>query len=108
MTPKTLCQSERTRSCHYQCSPVKDSSNKDVFIGDAAQFWRTAKLQEHSTCICQPETGCDSDCMNRFMFYECDDSNCRLTEEQCGNRRFEGLRQRVKKGGKYNVGVEVI
>jgi [histone H3]-lysine4 N-trimethyltransferase ASH1L len=83
-------------------------TNKNVFIGDAAQFWRTTKLQEHSTCICQPETGCDSDCMNRFMFYECDDSNCRLTEEQCGNRSFEGLRQRVKKGGKYNVGVEVI
>ena len=42
------------------------------------------------------------------MFYECDDSNCRLTEEHCGNRSFEALRQRVKKGGKYNVGVEVI
>lgn len=83
-------------------------TNKNVFIGDAAQFWRTTKLQEHSTCICQPETGCDSDCMNRFMFYECDESNCRLTEEECGNRSFEGLRQRVKKGGKYNVGVEVI
>ena len=83
-------------------------TNKNVFIGDAAQFWRTTKLQEHSTCICQPETGCDSDCMNRFMFYECDDSNCRLTEEQCGNRSFEGLKQRAKKGGKYNVGVEVI
>ena len=83
-------------------------TNKNVFIGDAAQFWRTTKLQEHSTCVCQPETGCDSDCMNRFMFYECDDSNCRLTEEQCGNRSFEGLRQRVKRGGKYNVGVEVI
>jgi histone-lysine N-methyltransferase ASH1L len=83
-------------------------TNKNVFIGDAAQFWRTTKLQEHSTCICQPESGCDSDCMNRFMFYECDDSNCRLTEEQCGNRSFEALRQRVKKGGKYNVGVEVI
>jgi histone-lysine N-methyltransferase ASH1L len=83
-------------------------TNKNVFIGDAAQFWRTTKLQEHSTCVCQPETGCDSDCMNQFMFYECDDSNCRLTEEQCGNRSFEGLRQRVKKGGKYNVGVEVI
>lgn len=83
-------------------------TNKNVFIGDAAQFWRTTKLQEHSTCVCQPATGCDSDCMNRFMFYECDESNCRLTEEQCGNRGFEGLRQRVKKGGKYNIGVEVI
>lgn len=83
-------------------------TNKNVFIGDAGQIWRNTKFQEESTCMCQPETGCDNDCMNRFMFYECDDSNCRLTEEQCGNRSFEGLRQRVKKGGKYNVGVEVI
>lgn len=46
--------------------------------------------------------------MNRYMYYECDSKNCNLTPEQCGNRAFEGLRQRVKKGGKYNVGVEVI
>ena len=82
--------------------------NRNVFIGDAGQIWRTNKFQEHSTCMCGPEIGCDSDCMNRFMFYECDDSNCRLTEEQCGNRSFAGLQKRVKKGGKYNVGVEVI
>ena len=82
--------------------------NKNVFIGDAADQWRTSKLLEHSTCLCTPQTGCDSDCMNRFMYYECDSRNCNLKEDQCGNRAFEGLRQRVKKGGKYNVGVEVI
>ena len=83
-------------------------TNKNVFIGDAAQFWRISKFQEHSTCMCKPETGCDNDCMNRFMFYECDERNCNLAEDQCGNRSFEGLRQRAKQGGKYNVGVEVI
>ena len=83
-------------------------TNKNVFVGDAAQFWRSSKLQEHSTCMCTPAGGCDTNCMNRFMFYECDEKNCNLTVEQCGNRSFEGLRQRVKKGGKYNVGVEVI
>lgn len=82
--------------------------NKNIFIGDAADQWRTSKFLEHSTCMCKPDTGCDADCMNRYMYYECDGRNCNLTEEQCGNRAFEGLRQRVKKGGKYNIGVEVI
>lgn len=42
------------------------------------------------------------------MFYECDDTNCKLGEERCGNRSFSGLRQRCKAGGKFNIGVEVI
>ncbi|KAL2398736.1 Histone-lysine N-methyltransferase ash1 [Exophiala dermatitidis] len=82
--------------------------NKNVFVGDAAQAWRVSKFEEHSRCMCKPSTGCDHNCMNRYMFYECDDRNCNLSEELCGNRQFEALRQRVKKGGKYNVGVEVI
>jgi histone-lysine N-methyltransferase ASH1L len=80
----------------------------DVFVGDAGSIWRNIKLQEYSTCVCLPETGCDEDCQNRFMFYECDSSNCRLDAETCGNRSFDGLKQRTKAGGKYNVGVEVI
>ena len=83
-------------------------TNKNVFIGEAADEWRDIVLREHSTCMCRPETGCDHNCMNRCMYYECDSRNCNLTEEQCGNRSFEGLKQRVKKGGKYNIGVEVI
>ena len=83
-------------------------TNKNVFIGDAADYWRTIKFQEHSTCMCKEGTGCDDHCMNRFMFYECDERNCNLNEEQCGNRSFKDLQQRTKKGGKYNVGVEVI
>jgi [histone H3]-lysine4 N-trimethyltransferase ASH1L len=81
-------------------------TNKNVFVGDAAQVWRHSKPQEHSTCICTPETRCNEDCMNRFMFYECDDRNCNLSD--CTNRSFHSLLQRSKKGGKYNVGVEVI
>ena len=83
-------------------------SNKNTFVGDASQEWRISKFIEHSTCMCKADTGCDTDCMNRFMYYECDERNCNLTPEQCGNRAFEGLKQRVKKGGKYNIGVEVI
>ena len=83
-------------------------TNKNVFVGDAAEAWRETTFQEHSTCMCRADTGCNSNCMNRFMYYECDSRNCNLTEEQCGNRSFEGLKQRVKRGGKYNIGVEVI
>ena len=83
-------------------------TNKNVFIGEAADDWRNIVLKEHSTCMCRAGTGCDHNCMNRCMYYECDNHNCNLTEEQCGNRNFEGLKQRVKKGGKYNIGVEVI
>lgn len=82
--------------------------NHNVFIGDAADQWRHTVFSEHSTCMCSPLTGCDTDCMNRFMYYECDSRNCNLTPEQCRNRAFEGLKSRTKKGGKFNVGVEVM
>ena len=81
-------------------------TNKSVFVGDAAQVWRHSKPREHSTCMCTQETGCDDHCMNRFMFYECDHGNCNL--EVCSNRSFQSLMERGKKGGKYDVGVEVI
>jgi [histone H3]-lysine4 N-trimethyltransferase ASH1L len=83
-------------------------SNKNLFVGDAAAEWRVTKPMEYSACLCKAETGCDADCMNRYMYYECDDKNCNLTAEQCGNRAFDDLRKRAKKGGKYNIGVEVI
>jgi [histone H3]-lysine4 N-trimethyltransferase ASH1L len=78
-----------------------------VFVGDAASFWRDNKKLELSTCMCTEDTGCDDNCQNRYMFYECDNSNCRLGEG-CGNRNFEELKHRTKAGGKYNIGVEVI
>ena len=83
-------------------------SNKNTFVGDAQAEWRINKFDEHSTCMCKPATGCDSDCFNRLMYYECDDRNCNLTSEQCGNRAFADLARRAKRGGKFNVGVEVI
>ncbi|KAI9848541.1 MAG: hypothetical protein M1837_007210 [Sclerophora amabilis] len=83
-------------------------TQKNVFVGDAASFWKNNKLQELSRCVCTPESGCDEDCQNRFMFYECDGSNCNIGADRCTNRSFEDLRQRCKAGGKYNIGVEVI
>ncbi|KAL2866043.1 putative histone-lysine N-methyltransferase (Ash1) [Aspergillus lucknowensis] len=82
-------------------------TNKNVFVGDAGSIWRATKEEELSKCTCKPETGCDQDCQNRYMFYECDNSICGLGPE-CGNRSFEELKQRARAGGKYNVGVEVI
>ncbi|KAL8687943.1 MAG: hypothetical protein Q9218_006018 [Villophora microphyllina] len=54
------------------------------------------------------QIGCDQDCLNRHMFYECDDANCNVGADRCNNRRFEELKERNRKGGKYNIGVEVI
>ncbi|MCJ1469888.1 hypothetical protein MMC07_008532 [Pseudocyphellaria aurata] len=83
-------------------------THKNVFVGDAANIWKKSKPLESSTCVCTPETGCGEDCFNRFMFYECDNSNCNIGANHCTNRSFEGLRKRCKDGGKYNIGVEVI
>ncbi|KAF6222943.1 hypothetical protein HO133_000994 [Letharia lupina] len=83
-------------------------TQKNVFIGDAANVWKKAKDLEHSTCICTAEAGCDDHCFNRFMLYECDDSNCKVGAEHCTNRSFAALKQRCKVGGKYNIGVEVM
>ncbi|KAK5202081.1 hypothetical protein LTR41_012069 [Exophiala xenobiotica] len=47
-------------------------------------------------------------CMNRYMFYEGHDWNRNLSPRQCGNRSFEKLRQRVQKGGKYNIHLQLI
>jgi [histone H3]-lysine4 N-trimethyltransferase ASH1L len=79
----------------------------DVFVGEAASIWKANKPIELSTCTCSKDTGCDENCQNRYMFYECDDTNCKLGQD-CGNRSFDELKQRTKAGGKYNIGVEVI
>lgn len=42
------------------------------------------------------------------MLYECDDDNCNLGRDHCTNRSFADLKERLKAGGKYNVGVEVL
>jgi palmitoyltransferase ZDHHC9/14/18 len=40
------------------------------------------------------------------MAYECDDTNCRLGADVCGNRPFAELKRRAK-GNRYDYGVEV-
>ncbi|KAM5442479.1 hypothetical protein MferCBS31731_002357 [Microsporum ferrugineum] len=82
--------------------------NKNIFVGDAAGIWKATMPTEQSTCLCTPEMGCGENCQNRHMLYECDDNNCKLGEDLCRNRNFAKLRNRIKTGGKYNIGVEVI
>lgn len=89
-------------------SLARINSSLDVFIGEAAGVWKKAKKLEDSVCGCKPETGCDEQCYNRFMLYECDDNNCNLGKDFCTNRSFADLKERLKAGGKYNVGVEVL
>lgn len=85
-----------------------DTLHPDVLVGEAINLWKKAKPLESSQCVCTPQSGCDEECFNRFMFYECDDSNCNVGADRCTNRSFENLRQRTKAGGKYNIGVEVV
>ena len=80
----------------------------DILVGEAVNLWKKARPLESSRCVCTPQGGCDEECFNRFMFYECDNTNCNIGADLCTNRSFEQLRQRIKAGGKYNVGVEVI
>ena len=87
---------------------VTDLFIVDVFIGDAASFWKKAKTQEQSMCICTPGAGCGEECFNRFMLYECDDTNCNVGPDLCTNRPFADLKKRSKSGRKYDIGVEVM
>ncbi|KAF2208237.1 hypothetical protein CERZMDRAFT_101686 [Cercospora zeae-maydis SCOH1-5] len=86
--------------------------NKNRLVGEAKALWsKEAKLQP-SFCSCskpdQPGMGCDDDCLNRVMQYECDDTNCRLGADDCSNRPFRELAIRLKKGGRFDIGVEVV
>jgi histone-lysine N-methyltransferase ASH1L len=81
-------------------------------VGDAKDIWYKKNSLAPSLCICQPpddgELGCDEGCLNRLMHYECNEDNCMLNGSGCSNRPFTQLAARMKKGGPYDVGVEVI
>ncbi|KAH6855288.1 hypothetical protein B0I37DRAFT_303548 [Chaetomium sp. MPI-CAGE-AT-0009] len=83
---------------------------KNRFVGDAASYWKkTPHFGDFaSRCVCLPGSGCDEDCQNRIMLYECDETNCNFGTAHCQNRAFQDLQERTKKGGRYRVGVEVV
>ncbi|KJX99388.1 histone-lysine N-methyltransferase ASH1L like protein [Zymoseptoria brevis] len=86
--------------------------NRNRLVGEAKDLWEKEPNLPNSTCICrdpgQGDLGCDYDCINRVMQYECNDQNCRLPANVCSNRAFAQLAARTKKGGLFDIGVEVV
>lgn len=86
--------------------------NRNRLVGEAKDLWYQSENLPPSSCVCSfPESGdqgCDEQCLNRVMQYECNNSNCGLDSGACSNRAFSELAQRMKKAGPYDVGVEVI
>ncbi|KAF2103919.1 hypothetical protein NA57DRAFT_70131 [Rhizodiscina lignyota] len=77
---------------------------KNVFAGDAKKTWNKneyTKLPD-SKCLCKPESGCDENCLNRIMEYECDDTNCPIGAAHCKNRPFYELSKRLEKAEAVN------
>jgi [histone H3]-lysine4 N-trimethyltransferase ASH1L len=87
-----------------------DCLSKDRFIGEAGALWKKSPhfKDYQSKCVCTPEDGCAESCQNRIMLYECDNTNCNAGAATCQNRAFARLQERIKAGGKYRVGVEVL
>lgn len=85
--------------------------NRNRIVGEAKELWEKQELLPSSACVCKKpvdgESGCDYDCLNRVMQYECNDKNCKL-DTMCNNRAFAQLAARTKKAGAFDVGVEVI
>lgn len=80
----------------------------DVFVGDARELWRVTDTEPSGKCVCRPEDGCDENCLNRCVYYECDEDNCNIGPEKCQNRPFFALKERVKKKSRFAEGVEII
>ena len=86
--------------------------NRNRLVGEAKELWEKVEKLPASACVCHPqapgELGCEDDCLNRVMQYECNEDNCNLPADQCSNRAFAELATRTKKGGAFDLGVEVI
>ncbi|KAK1055447.1 hypothetical protein LTR74_015677 [Friedmanniomyces endolithicus] len=86
--------------------------NRNRLVGEAKEMWEKSERLPASMCVCQAseqgDLGCDDHCLNRVMQYECNVDNCNLSALQCGNRLFTDLAVRMKKGGAFDIGVEVL
>ncbi|KAK5164302.1 uncharacterized protein LTR77_009997 [Saxophila tyrrhenica] len=82
--------------------------NKNRLVGEARELWEMEKLPSSMPPSNSDEQGCGDDCLNRVMQYECNDDNCSLNAELCSNRAFSELAARTQKGGRFDVGVEVL
>lgn len=64
------------------------------------------KKADRPECICQVE--CDEACLNRAMFYECDDQCCALDDPaDCSNRTFQEAAIRYADHNSRSCGFEV-
>ncbi|KAK5701235.1 hypothetical protein LTR17_022770 [Elasticomyces elasticus] len=87
--------------------------NRNRLVGEAKQIWEKSERLPASRCVCRAtqvegEQACGDHCLNRVMQYECNDDNCAVKGGECGNRCFADLTSRLKKGGAFDVGVEVL
>jgi hypothetical protein len=69
--------------------------------GNIAKQFKKADLDAPSHCTCTVDTGCDDNCLNRNMRYECNSKNCRLSPEECKNRGFAELKWRKQNKNSY-------
>ncbi|CAK7223096.1 hypothetical protein SBRCBS47491_005085 [Sporothrix bragantina] len=93
-----------------QPKPVKYGRfSKNRFVGEAHSIWKKNPNYDdfQSKCVCKPETGCDEDCQNRIMLYECNDEICNVGSERCSNREFQRLADRTASKNPFHIGVEV-
>jgi AWS domain len=64
------------------------------------------KKAHRPECLCRVE--CDEACLNRAMFYECDDQNCALEDSaDCSNRAFQRAAVRYADHNARSCGFEV-
>ena len=64
------------------------------------------KKEHRPECLCRVE--CDEACLNRAMFYECDNQNCALTNPaDCSNRTFQDAAIRYADHKARSCGFEV-
>ncbi|KAF2774066.1 hypothetical protein EJ03DRAFT_323408 [Teratosphaeria nubilosa] len=87
--------------------------NKNRLVGEAKELWARADKLPASNCVCRPSTvsgepGCNDQCLNRVMQFECTEDNCRLSDAECGNRAFASLQRRTERKNLYGTGVEVV
>ncbi|EME38812.1 hypothetical protein DOTSEDRAFT_83490 [Dothistroma septosporum NZE10] len=87
--------------------------NRNRLVGDAKDIWQKPAKLVASACVCSAPTeeddiGCDETCLNRVMQYECNEDNCALDAATCSNRPFAEIDRRLKKGGSFDIGVEVV
>ncbi|KAI5801437.1 hypothetical protein DFH27DRAFT_556824 [Peziza echinospora] len=81
--------------------------SRNIFVGDAREQWKS-ESEPTGKCVCKPDPGCDENCINRCVYYECNDENCNVGPEFCHNRHFSALKKRVSRKSKFSEGVEVI